>query len=65
VKTINIRKWIHVTLAAMLVLAAGVAVPSASQPAQAKTDERWVMPETVSAGYRHTCGVKGDGSLAC
>ena len=55
------RKWIIIVLAAVLTAIVGASV----QPAQARTDENWVTPETISAGYQHACGVKSDGTLAC
>ncbi len=33
--------------------------------AEAVTEEQWVIPETLSAGTYHTCGVKTDGTVTC
>jgi hypothetical protein len=67
---INRSKIIKIILMAQmlagLVLAGAPAlsVPEAPTVAAA-TDETWIIPETVSAGGGHTCGIKSDGTLAC
>jgi len=64
-KTDNSYKWITIVLATTLAALAVLITQAARQPAQAKTDEQWIIPETISAGDFHTCGLKSDGTLAC
>jgi len=64
-KTVNSSKWITIVLAAALAALAAASPQTTWHPAQAKTDEQWIIPETISAGDFHTCGLKSDGTLAC
>ena len=51
---------LSLALLAVLLLAGRPAAARAEEPAPAR-----VLPETISAGMYHTCGLKADGSVAC
>lgn len=38
---------------------------SINSTVHAYTDESWILPETISSGFAHTCGIRGDGTLTC
>jgi uncharacterized repeat protein (TIGR01451 family) len=66
----NISKLLKIIFLAQIL--AGLALTGApvlsaqeAPTAEAKTDETWLLPETVSAGASHTCGLKSDGTLSC
>ena len=46
-KTANDRKWLIILLVALV----GVIELTALQPAQAKTDDKWIIPETISQAF--------------
>jgi hypothetical protein len=57
--------WIVILLVSLTVAGLNVpAVKAAPSPA-AGTPDAPLLPETVSAGGFHTCGIRSDGSLAC
>ena len=51
-----------VVLLTVLIVTAALGV---SQPVTAKADDTWLLPETISTGGYHACGIKNDGTLAC
>ena len=62
---ISSTKWLIIVLVTVLAVVVCAGTPPALKPAQAKTDENWIFPETISAGYYHTCANKSDGTLTC
>ncbi len=62
---ISSTKWLIIVLVTVLAVVVCAGTPPALKPAQAKTDENWIFPETISTGSIHTCGVKSDGTLIC
>ena len=64
-KTAGFLRMLSIILAAILAALAGASALLNMQPVQAKAEESRLMPETISAGMDHTCGVKSDGALDC
>ncbi len=64
-KTTGFSRWFRIIMTGVLAVIVCAGAPPAVQPAQAGTDENPIVPETISAGEDHTCGIKSDGTLAC
>jgi alpha-tubulin suppressor-like RCC1 family protein len=58
-------KLFIIALVAILAALVEVSALTTLQPAQAKAEANRIIPETISAGAYHACGVKSDGTLAC
>ncbi len=64
-KTAPFPTCLNIALIAVLAAIVGVSAPPTVKLAHAKTDENRTIPETISTGWAHSCGVKSDGTLAC
>ena len=64
--SINLKRFLNICLGAVLLAsllwAGALATPTT---AQAQVEEAWILPETISSGLAHTCGIRGNGTLTC
>jgi len=64
-QTSRILKKVIRAIFVLLTVLIITATPGGSQPVTAKADDTWLLPETISAGGYHACGLQSDGALAC
>jgi hypothetical protein len=59
------RKRFMITLQATFAFLIWLSTVPTGELARAKTNETWLLPETVSAGFNFTCGIRWDGDPVC